>query len=74
MGRGSGWAIVPGVAESRIRLKQQSIYSDAILFYFEIFIWTISKVFIEFITTLFLFYVLVFWLRDMWDLSSLTRN
>ena len=74
MDRGSWWAIVPGVAESCIRLKQQSIYSDAILFYFEIFIWTLFKVFIEFITTLLLFYVLVFWLRGMWDLSSLTRN
>ena len=33
--------------------------------------WTIFKVFIEF---LLLFYVLVFWLRGMWDLSSPTRD
>ena len=36
--------------------------------------WTIFKVFIEFVTILFLFYVLVFWLRRMWDLSSPTRD
>ena len=36
--------------------------------------WTISKVFIEFVTVLLLFYVLVFWLRGMWNLSSLTRD
>ena len=30
------------------------------------------KVFIEFVTILLLFYVLVFWLRGMWDLSSPT--
>ena len=37
--------------------------------------WTILKVFIEFVTVLFLFYVLVFfWPRGLWDLSSLTRD
>ena len=36
-------------------------------------IWTIFKVFPEFVTALLLFYVLFFWLQDMWDLSSLTR-
>ena len=36
--------------------------------------WTIFKVFIECITILFLFYVLVFWLRSMWDLSFPTRD
>ena len=35
--------------------------------------WTVFKVFIEFVTVLLLFYVLVFWLRGMWDLSSRTR-
>ena len=30
------------------------------------------KVFIEFVTILFLFYVLVVWLQGMWDLSLLT--
>ena len=32
--------------------------------------WTIFKVFIEFVTILLLFYVLVFWPQGMWDLSS----
>ena len=36
--------------------------------------WTIFKVFIEFVTTLLLFYVLVFWPWRMWDPSSLTRD
>ena len=33
-----------------------------------------KKVFNEFVTTLLLFYVLVFWPRGMWDLGSLTRD
>jgi len=32
------------------------------------------KVFLEFVTILFLFYVLVFWLRVMWDLSFPTMD
>ena len=36
--------------------------------------WTIFKVFTEFVIILLLFYVLVFWPRGMWDLSSPTRN
>ena len=32
------------------------------------------KVFIEFVTIVFLFYVLAFWLWGMWDLSSPTRD
>ena len=32
------------------------------------------KVFIEFATILFLFYVLVFWSQGLWHLSSLTRD
>ena len=32
--------------------------------------WTILKVFIEFVTILVLFYVLDFWPQDRWDLSS----
>ena len=38
------------------------------------FMWTIFKVFIEFVTILLLSYVLVFWPQFMWDLSFLTRN
>ena len=36
--------------------------------------WIIFKVFIEFVTILHLFYVLVFWPQGMWDLNSLTRD
>ena len=32
------------------------------------------KVFIEFVIVLLLFYVLVFWLKSMWDLSTLIRD
>ena len=35
---------------------------------------TFLKVFIDFVTILLLFYALVFWLRDMWDPSSMTRD
>ena len=42
--------------------------------FFFFLMWTIFKVFIEFVTILLLFYVLVFWLRGTWDLSSLTRD
>ena len=40
------------------------------LFFFKIFflIWTVFQIFIELVTILLLFYVLVFWLRGMWDL------
>ena len=37
---------------------------------FSFLMWTIFKVFTEFVTTLFLFYVLVFWRQGMWNLSS----
>ena len=36
--------------------------------------WTIFKAFTEFVAILLLFCVLVLWLQDMWDLSSLTRD
>ena len=42
-------------------------------FFKDYLMWTILKVFIKFVTTLLLFYVLVFWLQSMWDLSS-TRD
>ena len=45
-------------------------------FFFKIFflMWIIFKVFIEFVTMLFQFYVLLFWRQGMWDLSSPTRD
>ena len=36
--------------------------------------WTIFKAFIEFVIVLLLLYVLGFWLRGIWDLSSLIRE
>ena len=36
--------------------------------------WTIFKVFIEFVTILLLFYVLVSWPQGMWNLDPLTRD
>ena len=36
--------------------------------------WVIFKVFIEFVTTLLLFYVLFFCPRSMWYLRPLTRD
>ena len=36
--------------------------------------WTIFKVFIEFITVLLPFYALIPWSRAMWDPSSRTRD
>ena len=35
--------------------------------------WTIFKVFIEFVTIMLLFHVLDFWPQGTWDLSPLTR-
>ena len=45
-----------------------------LLFVKTFFMWTTLKVFIEFVTILFLFYVLIFWTWAMWDLSSPTRD
>ena len=42
--------------------------------YLIIFMWTILKVFIEFLTASFLFYVSLFWPQGMWDFSSLTKD
>ena len=36
--------------------------------------WTIFKVFNEFVIILLLFYVLAFWLPGIWDLNSPTRD
>ena len=49
--------------------------SIVFLFFFKTFLtWTIFKVFIEFVTVLFLVYALVFWLQGMWDLSFPSRD
>ena len=50
-------------------------YHDLTLsFVFSFLIWTVFKVFTEFVTTLFLFSVLVFWPQGMWNLSFQTRT
>ena len=43
-----------------------------IYFFREHFIWAIFKVFIKFVTIVFLFYVLTFWLKSRWDLNTLS--
>ena len=57
-------------------LSSMSPWLFHVSFFFKIFfsMWTIFKVFIDFVTALLLFYVLVFWPQGMWDLSSLTRD
>ena len=58
-------------------LKQKAVSQRLLSFFFKIFffffMWTIFKVFIKFVTVLLLSYVLVFWPRSMWDVSSSTR-
>ena len=46
---------------------RKSVFTDQLFFFF-------FKVFIEFVTTLLLFYVLVFWPQGMCDPNSLTRD
>ena len=55
-------------------LEISLLSADNIFFKIFFFMWTIFKVLIEFITVLLLFYVLVFWLQGIWDLSSPTRD
>ena len=50
-----------------------SSYSGAVSKFFFL-MWTIFQLFIEFVTILLLFYVLVFWPQGMWDFNSPTRN
>ena len=54
--------------ERKLSLAQNPVDSLAVIFFF--LMWTIFKVFIEFVTVLLLFYVLVFWPRGVWDLNS----
>ena len=50
--------------------SKPSATSFQLSFFFLMFL----KFFIEFVTVLLLFYVLVFWPQGMWDLNSLTRD
>ena len=74
--RGAWRAIVHRVAKSQTQLSD---YILKLFFFFKIFFLlflmrTIFKVFVEFVTILLLFYVLVFWPGDPWDLIFLTRD
>ena len=68
------------VWESKINTNPKSYGPASHVFlncFFKIFfflMWTIFKVFVEFITILLLFHVLVLWLWGMWDLSSSARE
>ena len=64
------WQPLLTLAKSSPSLMTSSIY----LFIYLLLLWTISIIFIDFVTILLLFYVLVFWPRDMRDLSSLIRD
>ena len=50
-----------------------SIISSSSFFFFNVDV-DHFKAFIEFATTLLLFYVLVFWPQGMWDVSFPTKN
>ena len=56
------------------RFKPASLNSIALALFFFFYNGDNFKVFIEFVTILFLFYVLVFWPQGMWDLCSLMRD
>ena len=62
------------IAEEAFRFFVLSDFSSrkdfVTLWVLTLLMWTIFEVFIEFVTILLLFYVLFFWLRGMWDLSS----
>ena len=53
------------------------LFYGGILNFFKVLfflIWTILKIFFEFVTVFLLFYVLVFWLGGTWGLSSPARD
>ena len=59
--RGEGWP----------RIKKNKVFQSQKYFSF---MWTIFKVFIEFVTILLLFNILAFWPQRMWDPSSPNRD
>ena len=63
-------------SETASELALSNCADDLYLFIFLMWIifFFFFKVFIEFVTVLLLFYVLVFWQRGVWDLSSPTRD
>ena len=66
---------LPSACTSALPLHQQLCHWFGIFLSNLFLMWTTFKVFIGFVTLLLLFYVLgFFWPRDMWDVSSLTRD
>ena len=65
-----------GILRALVTLPADLIQSSCflVLFFKDIFIQSIFKDFIEFVTRLLPFDVLVFWPQDTWDLSSLARD
>ena len=76
LGAGGAWTLVFGCRLLWFQDCDATKFSSFIRSLKKIFFltWTIFKVFIESVTILLLFYVLVFWPWGMWDLSFLTRN
>ena len=72
------WGRIKVYLFAQLSLYEVAVSCNSFFFFFKIFFFlkmrTIFKVFIEFVTILFLFSVLVFGLWAMWDLSSLTGN
>ena len=60
--------------KTMLKLGYLHEFSLAFLRFFLFWVWTIFKVFIEFVTILLLFYVLDFWPQGMWDFISPTRD
>ena len=68
----SNWTTT--IEHSRISFRGNIEVSAPVLFLRLFWYGPFFKVFIEFVTILLLFYVLVFWPQDLKDLSSLTRD
>ena len=65
---------INSLIEEMTEMVQHSFIMLVFFFFKDFLMWAIFKVFIESVTILFLFYVLVFWLWSMWDFSSSTRD
>ena len=69
------WTEEPNGLESKGSQRVRHDRSDLARLQYLMCLYLFSfKVFIEFATILFLVYVLVFWPRGLWHLSSLTRD
>ena len=57
-----------------LALAQETLHDLNRWIFFFFLMWTVFRLFIEFVTVLLLFYVLVFQPGGIWDLISLTRD